>query len=175
METSHKSGIRKTGMPVWGWQGWGLVYCCRPALPKESKSPIALGTHHTQCLRMDRMCGMNWETLTLWRLLFTLPYLLFVPFLMGFIFSLQRPFITQVGWLFWCWHQFMGYYISICKSWLKRGNSGMQNTPYAHKSQTESKLATCKWLCWEFESLSHTSFIELLILYAALLGGLQRQ
>lgn len=114
VETSHKSGMRQTSMSVWGWQGRGLVYCCRPALPKESKSPIALGTHYTQCLRMDRMCGMNWETLTFWRLLFTLPSLLFVPFLMDwYLFPPKAIYYSSWMTLFWCWYQFMGYYIHL--------------------------------------------------------------
>lgn len=37
--------------------------------------------HSSHSLKMDRMCGMNWESPTLWKLLFILHYLFFVPFL----------------------------------------------------------------------------------------------
>lgn len=129
VETSHESGMRQTGVPIRSWQWESFVYCCNPSLPRVSESPLL--THIIPNIK--RMCGMNWETQTPQGCSFTVPCLLFMPF----PFSLWRPFVMQVGWFYFDADISLWVIIAICKSWPKKGNWGMQNIPYAYKSQNE--------------------------------------
>lgn len=74
VETCHKSGTRQTGVPIWGWQSCGLVYCFKAALPRESESPCVLWPHHTHYPPMKSVWNELWNS-DFMKLLFHIPLL----------------------------------------------------------------------------------------------------